>query len=464
MSRDRLWTDKSASRATGGRTTMPFEADGVAFDSRDVSASDLFVALSGSVTDGHRHVGDAFENGAAAAMVDHRPAGVPEASPLLLVVDTFQGLQDLAMTARRRTSARIAAVTGSVGKTGTKDMLHRVLMHQGLAHASDRSYNNQVGTPLSLARMPQAADYGVFEIGTNAPGEIRPLARMVRPHVALVTTIEPVHIGNFASEEALVEEKAAVFDGLDEGGVAIINADNRHAAALENHAARHGAAIVRFGTSRQADCRLVCRTPMVTGSRVRASVAGREFDYDLSLHGHHLALNSVAVLAAVDAMGGDIGEAAASLAAILPLPGRGARRCIALPGGRAVIIDETYNASPVAVRAALDVLAGTPTDPGGRRIAVLGDMAELGEDAALLHADLAEAAGAAADRVFTVGPLMDHLMDALPLPSRGGSARDSRTMAALLADCLRPGDVVLVKGSRRMGLESVVHAFAAREG
>ena len=464
MSRDRLWTDKSASRATGGRATMPFEAEGVAFDSREVSESDLFVALPGSATDGHRHVGHAFENGAAAAMVNHRPAGVPVASPLLLVVNTFQGLEDLARAARQRTSARIAAVTGSVGKTGTKDMLHRVLAHQGLAHASDRSYNNQVGTPLSLARMPQTADYGVFEIGTNAPGEIGPLARLVRPHVALVTTIEPVHIGNFASEDALVEEKAAVFDGLDGDGVAIINADNRHAATLEDHAARRGVTTVRFGASERAEFRLVRWTPVATGSRVRVAVADGQFDYDLSLHGRHLALNSVAVLAAVEALGGDIREAAASLAAILPLPGRGARRTVALPGGRAVVIDETYNASPVAVRAALDVLARTPTDPAGRRIAVLGDMAELGDDAALHHAGLADVAGAAADRVFTVGPLMDHLMNALPLACRGGSACDSHTMATRLADCLRPGDVVLVKGSRRMGLESVVKAFAGRGG
>ncbi len=464
MSRDRLWNDKSASRATGGRATMPFEAEGVAFDSREVCESDLFVALPGSVSDGHRHVGHAFENGAAAAMVNHRPQGVPVASPLLLVVDTFQGLEDLARAARQRTSARIAAVTGSVGKTGTKDMLHRVLAHQGLAHASDRSYNNQVGTPLSLARMPQATDYGVFEIGTNAPGEIGPLARLVRPHVSLVTTIEPVHIGNFASEEALVEEKAAVFDGLEEDGVAIINADNRHAAALEDRAARRGASIVRFGTSGRADFRLAHWTPVATGSRVRVAVADTQFDYDLSLHGRHLALNSVAVLAAVDALGGDIREAAASLAAILPLSGRGARRTIALPGGRAIVIDETYNASPVSVRAALDVLARTPTDPGGRRIAVLGDMAELGDDAACLHAGLADMTGAVADRVYTIGPLMDHLMDALPLACRGGSTCDSRTMATLLADCLRPGDVVLVKGSRRMGLESVVEAFVGKGG
>ncbi len=464
MNGDGLWNDRSASRATGGRTTMPFDAEGVAFDSREVCQSDLFVALSGSVTDGHRHVGHAFRNGAAAAMVNHRPAGVPAASPLLLVVDTFQGLEDLAREARQRTSARVAAVTGSVGKTGTKDMLHRVLAHQGLAHASDRSYNNQVGTPLSLARMPRATDYGVFEIGTNAPGEIGPLARLVRPHVALVTTIEPVHIGHFANEDALVEEKAAVFDGLEEGGVAIINADNRHAAALEDHAARRGVTTVRFGAAPRADFRLVHWTPVATGSRVRVAAAAGELDYDLSLHGRHLALNSVAVLAAVDALGGDLREAAASLAAILPLSGRGLRRTVALPGGRAVVIDETYNASPVSVRAALDVLAHTPTDPGGRRIAVLGDMAELGDDAACLHAGLAESAGAVADQVFTIGPLMDHLMDALPLECRGGSTGDSHTMAMLLADCLRPGDVVLVKGSRRMGLESVIEAIAGKGG
>ena len=260
-------------------------------------------------------------------------AGVPVASPLLLVVDTFQGLEDLARAARQRTSARIAAVTGSVGKTGTKDMLHQGAdAPGGLAHASDRSYNNQVGTPLSLARMPQAADYGVFEIGTNAPGEIRPLARLVRPHVALVTTIEPVHIGNFASEDALVEEKAAVFDGLEEDG----RRDHQCRQPPCGDPRRPCGAprrvkTVRFGASGQTDFRLVNWTPVATGSRVRVAVADTEFDYDLSLHGRHLALNSVAVLAAVDALGGDIREAAASLAAILPLSGRGARQTIALP-------------------------------------------------------------------------------------------------------------------------------------
>lgn len=460
MSRDILWTDRSASTATGGQATAPFEADGVAFDSREVSNSDLFVALAGRTTDGHRHVGQAFENGAAAAMVDHEPEGAPPSSPLLLVIDTSEGLDSLARAARRRTDARIAAVTGSVGKTGTKEMLRRVLEGQGPTHAGDKSYNNHVGTPLSLARMPQATRFGIFEIGTTAPGEIRPLACLVRPHVALVTTVEPVHLGNFHDENAIVEEKAAIFGGLEEGGVAIVNADNRHAAALARHAERCGAAdIVRFGASGRADFRLIDWTPTACGSRVSVSAAGIRYDYDLGLHGRHLALNSVAVLAAVQALGGDAGEAAAAFASIRPLPGRGTRHEIAVSGGTALVIDESYNASPVAVTAALEVLARTPTGAGGRRIAILGDMAELGHAAADAHAGLADAVRDAAQRVFTVGPLMDHLVDRLSLGYRGGSARDARAMAVLMTGHLRPGDVVLVKGSRRMGLDAVVDAL-----
>ncbi len=462
MSRDTLWTDRTASRATGGRATAPFEADGVAFDSREVRDSDLFVALAGTTTDGHRHVGQAFEKGAAAAMVSREPEDAPPpASPLLLVIDTSRGLGDLAREARRRTGARIAAVTGSVGKTGAKEMLRAVLARQGPTHASEKSYNNHVGTPLSLARMPAATRYGIFEVGTNAPGEVRPLSRMVRPHVALVTTVEPVHVGNFAGESALVEEKAAIFEGLEAGGVAVINADNRHAGALARHAGRCGARVVPFGSCAEAAFRLVDWSPTAAGSRVRMAAAGSVHDYTLGLHGRHLALNSVAVLAVVDALGGDIGEAAAAMADLEPPAGRGVRHAVALPGGIALVIDESYNASPVAVRAALEVLAATPTGPGGRRVAVLGDMAELGPAGPEAHAGLADAVHGSVDRLFTVGPLMNHLVDRLPLGCRGGSAHDAAAMADLLAGQLGPGDVVLVKGSRRVGLEAVVGAFTA---
>ena len=449
-----LWSDESAGAATGGQASAPFEADGVAFDSRRVAERDLFVALKGRRADGHGHVGHAFERGAAAAMVCRRPAGVPERAPLLLVLDTARGLDDLARAARARSGARIAAITGSVGKTGVKQALHHVLSRQGLAHASEKSFNNHVGTPLSLARMPPAARFGVFELGTNAPGEIGPLAQLVRPHVALVTTVEAVHIGHFACEEAIAREKAALFDGLEQGGVALINGDNRHGPLL---ARRGGRRVERFGSGSGCAHRLLAWTPQDSGSAVEAEIAGRRLSYRLALAGRHLALNSVAVLAAAHHMGADPVAAAHDLAALQPLAGRGRRHRIATRGGHATVIDESYNASPVSVRAALEVLAATE---GERRIAVLGDMLELGAGEEAAHVELAgDAMAAGVDLVFAVGPLACRLHGALPDERRGGATWDVGAMAELLAETVHPGDVVLVKGSRRIGLEAVVEAL-----
>ena len=460
MTAERLWTDETAAEATGGQASAPFEADGVAFDSRQVGERDLFVALKGRRADGHGHVGHAFEQGAAAAMVCRQPEGVPERAPLLLVLDTSNGLDDLARAARARSRARIAAVTGSVGKTGTKEALRHVLSRQGGAHASEKSFNNHVGTPLSLARMPPSARFGVFEIGTGAPGEIGPLAALVRPHVAVVTTVEAVHLGNFADEEAIAREKASLFDGLEEDGTALVNGDNRHAPLLTRLALRSGRRVERFGSGGDCAHRLLAWTPQDDGSRVEAEIAGRRVRYRLALAGRHLALGSVAVLAAVHRLGGDVAAAAHDLASLRPLAGRGRRHRIATADGHATVIDESYNASPAAVRAALAVLAAAAPEGGGRRIAVLGDMLELGAGEEAAHAGLAaDVVAGGVDLLFAVGPLMHRLYDAVPPARRGGAACDARAMAALLGDVVRPGDVVLVKGSRRVGLEAAVEAL-----
>jgi UDP-N-acetylmuramoyl-tripeptide--D-alanyl-D-alanine ligase len=459
---DWLWTHDEAEKATGGTSTAPWKARGVAFDSRAVVDDDLFVALKGETSDGHGYVVQAFRNGAAAALVERRPEDAAGTGPLLVVVDTSEGLDRLARAARARTGARIAAVTGSVGKTGTKEALRHVLSRQGLTHASEKSFNNHVGTPLSLARMPRDAAFGIFEVGTNAPGEIAPLSALVRPHVALITTVEPVHSGNFPGEDAIVAEKASIFDALEPGGIAIINADNRHAAALSAHAASVGAGrIVRFGQAADADVRLLSMKADGEGSLIEAEVEGVRVCYRLALAGRHQALNSLGVLAVVHQLGGDIAAAAAALGDIVPPPGRGVRHEIALAGGSALLIDESYNASPVAVRAALEVLAEVPTGKGGRRIAVLGDMLELGDNAVAQHIALAaDVERRKIDLVFAVGPLMNRLYGQLQASRRGGAAGDARAMAALLASVVRPGDVVLVKGSRRIGLEAVVEALA----
>lgn len=460
---DWLWTHDEAEQATGGTSTAPWQARGVAFDSRAVVDDDLFVALKGETSDGHGYVMQAFRNGAAAALVERRPEDAAGSGPLLVVVDTSEGLDRLARAARARTGARIAAVTGSVGKTGTKEALRHVLSRQGLTHASEKSFNNHVGTPLSLARMPREAAFGIFEVGTNAPGEIAPLARLVRPHVALITTVEPVHAGNFADEDAIAAEKAAIFDALEPGGIAVINADNRHGAALAAHAGAVGAgSIVRFGEAADADVRLVSLKPDSEGSLVEAAIDGRTIRYRLALAGRHQAINSLGVLAVVRCLGADVEAAAADLGDIVAPAGRGVRHEIALAGGSALLIDESYNASPVAVRAALDVLAQVPTAKGGRRIAVLGDMLELGDTAVAQHIGLAaDIERRRIDLVFAVGPLMNRLYGQLQTARRGGAAGDARAIAALLSSVIRPGDVVLVKGSRRIGLEAVVEALAA---
>ena len=459
-----LWTSAEAAAATGGHAPEPWSATGVSIDSRSVEAGDLFVALAGPNHDGHDFVEAAFERAAAAAMVSRRPERQSPGAPLLLVVDTFEGLRTLAARARERSDARVIAITGSVGKTGTKELLAGALAGCGPTHASAGNLNNHIGAPLSLARLPQDTAYGVFEVGMNHPGEIAPLSRLIRPHVALITTIAPAHTEAFSDLDAVADEKAEIFRGLQRSGTAVLNRDNAYFDRLAAAASAAGAGrIVSFGESPEADARLLSWQPGAAGGTVRAEIGGAALDYEIAFSGRHWALNSVAVLAAVHAAGAPTDRAARALGAVAPVAGRGVRYRIPLPGGLYELIDESYNASPAAVRAALATLAETATpEPGGRRLAVLGDMLELGGAAARWHAELAadvEAAGI--DLVFSAGPLMAHLHRVLEPRRRGAHAPDAERLADPLRAAIRPGDVVLVKGSLGSRMGPIVRRLVA---
>jgi UDP-N-acetylmuramoyl-tripeptide--D-alanyl-D-alanine ligase len=458
-----LWSAAEAAAATGGRSSRPWQATGVSIDSRTVAAGDLFVALAGPNFDGHDFVADALAKGAAAALVSRPPPGVADDAPLLSVADTQAALEALGAASRARTEAHIVGVTGSVGKTGTKEALRRAFERQSPTFASAGSLNNQWGVPLSLARMPRETAFGVFEMGMNHPGEIDALSRLVRPHVAVITTIEPAHLGFFPSVEAIADAKAEIFNGMDAHGAAVLNRDNPHFARLADAARARGLArILGFGAHADAAARLVDCHLYATASAVTASVMGEIVDYCVAIPGRHWVMNSLAVLAAVKAAGGDIAAAASAMSSLTALAGRGRRHTLAVAGGSAELIDESYNASPASMRAAFAVLAAIVPGPGGRRIAVLGDMLELGDDSARLHAALAEPlVEARVDLVFTVGREMRALHDSLPVERRGAHAATAAEMAEVVAERLRPGDVITVKGSfgSRMG-EVVKHLLA----
>ena len=457
-----LWTSSDAAAATGGRAPGDWSARGVSIDSRSVAAEDLFVALKGPKFDGHDYVAGALRAGAAAAMVSRQPEGVAGRARLLTVPDTMDGLRALGVAARARTNAKIIAVTGSVGKTGTKEALHRALGPQGLTAASAASFNNHWGVPLSLARMPREAAFGVFEIGMNHAGEITPLSRMARPHVAIVTTVEPAHIEFFDSVEAIADAKAEIFAGM-EGGAAVLNRDNAMFDRLSQAAKKAGVGrILAFGEHPAADARLITYATDCSGTSVEAIVCGRRIGYRLSQAGRHHAMNSLAVLAAVFAVGADVAAAARALGDLAPLPGRGIRHGVALKSGAFTLIDESYNANPASMRAAIETLAATRPGPSGRRIAALGEMRELGGRSRAYHAELAgvlEAGGI--DRVYACGGAMSAMMEALPRDRRGGFAGSSAALAKQIADEVRPGDVIVVKGSLASNMKAVVDALLA---
>ena len=459
-----LWRSADIAAATGGRATQPFEASGVAIDNRTLSPGDLFIALRGDNHDGHDFVGAAFDAGASAALVSRVPDNLPANTSLLIAPDTFEALWALARAARARPSARLVAVTGSVGKTGTKEMLALIFEAHGPTAATAGNFNNHIGAPLSLARFAPSSRYGVFELGMNHADEIRPLTKLVKPHVALITTVQRVHLENFGSIEGIADAKAEIFEGLTSDGTALINRDDTAlfdrllAAAKRAGAAR----VISFGAHRDADARLTQWYPDDDGGTVEAEIAGQALCYRVSLAGRHWALNSVAALAAAHAVGADLARGARALVALTPLKGRGARHEITVAGGTADLIDESYNASPVSIAAAIMTLGSRQIGPEGRRIAVLGDMLELGPDAARFHAELADAIERAGiDLVFAAGPLMTNLFSALPASRRGAHTPNSSALLPLVRSALRPGDVVLVKGSHGSRTDLIVAGLLA---
>jgi UDP-N-acetylmuramoyl-tripeptide--D-alanyl-D-alanine ligase len=459
-----LWTAADAMAATGGSTTTDWRATSVSIDTRSLTEDELFVALRGPNHDGHNFVGVALQRGAAAAMVDREIPGLPADAPLLRVNDTLTALEALGVAARARSHARIVAVTGSVGKTGTKEALRLALATSGATYASAGGLNNHWGAPLSLARMPPDAAYGVFELGMNHAGEIAALTRLVRPHIAVITTVEPAHLGFFPSVEAIADAKAEIFLGLEPGGVAILNRDNPYYSRLASTAERAGAVeVIGFGAHPNARVRLIDCVLDSRSSTVEVAFSGSTVRFHLAAPGRHWVMNSLAVLAAATAAGADVGSAAEALTGIMALPGRGRRHELAWRGGSLTVIDESYNASPAAMRAALSVLASTEPGPGARRVAVLGDMLELGDAAERLHRDLAESLDEArVDRVFLVGEVMAALYAILPEGRRGGWWRSAENAVPALIRFLEPGDVVTVKGSRAVGVSQIVEGLRAQ--
>ncbi len=446
-----VWTAAEAAAATGGSIAANWHVSGVSIDSRTVKKGELFIALQGHRYDGHEFVTTALARGATAAVVTRIPDGIVSVKSLLIVEDTRVALESLARQARVRSTSRVVAITGSVGKTSTKEMLRLVLAEQGLTHVSEDNLNNHLGVPLTLARMPAATDFVVLEMGMNHAGELSTLSRLARPNVGVITTVEAVHLESFTSMRGIADAKAELFTGMKRNGIAILNRDSKHFDYITRNAIDHGIKyIYSFGYHCDSDFKLYNCHMTNEGTLVRASILDQPAAYSLSTYGSHWAINSLAVLATVHAVGGHVSRAASALEKVQPLPGRGARLKLLVTAdcGSIEVIDESYNASPVAVRAAMEVLGAAHPGPGGRRIAVLGDMLELGESAAALHAELADSVlSNKIDLVFTAGPLMAYLHTALPPERRGRHAVNTAVLATHVVAATRPGDVVLVKGS-----------------
>jgi UDP-N-acetylmuramoyl-tripeptide--D-alanyl-D-alanine ligase len=382
----------------------------------------------------------------------------------LVVEDVLAGLVDLARAARARLGAQVIAVTGSVGKTSTKEALRRVLGAQGPTHASAASFNNHWGVPLSLARCPASVRFAIFEIGMNHAGEIEPLVQLVRPQVAIITTVEPVHLEFFAGIEAIADAKAEIFTGLESGGAVVLNRDNSQFARLTRHARKRGISrIVSFGANRKSDARLLDVSLHAACSAVHANILGHDVTYKLGMPGRHMAMNSLAVLAAASLAGADLALAALSLSQIEPAAGRGVRRALEVASGEATLIDESYNANPASMAAALNVLGRAAVGPHGRRIAVLGDMLELGPTGPELHRGLIDAIKANhIDLVYCCGPLMRNLWDALSTGKRGGYAESAAGLEAQAVGAIRAGDAIMVKGSLGSKMKTIVNALERR--
>lgn len=463
-----LWMAQELAGATGGTLRgNARDVGGISIDTRTLEKDDAFFAIKGDRLDGHEFVEKALGAGAALAVVEvARAKDFPAGSPLLLVEDTLEAMRRAGAAARARSTAQIVAVTGSAGKTGTKEALRLALEPSGETHASAASFNNHWGVPLSLARLSREAKFGVFEIGMNHAGEITPLVKLVRPHVAIVTTVEAVHLEYFSGIEAIADAKAEIFSGIEPGGAALINRDNSQFLRLEAAAKASGVDnVFGFGEAARAEVRLLDVALDEGSSSARADILGDEIIFKVGAPGKHLVLNALAVLAAVKLAGADLAKAALALGNLVPPVGRGRRTPLELPGGPGLLIDESYNANPASMRAALEVLGRAQTGRQGRRIAVLGDMLELGAEAVAEHAALAGPIDAAKiDLVFCCGPLMESLWDALPPSRRGAYAASASQLVPEALAALLGGDAVMVKGSNGSRTGIVVSAILEKFG
>ena len=461
-----LWHQIQADEATGGQSSANWSAMGISIDSRTTKPDDLFVALVGPNNDGHDYIEKAAEMGASAALVDIAHANnLAKASiPLLIVDDTTQGLVDLAKAARARSSAKIVAITGSVGKTGTKEGLACAFSELGTVHATEGNLNSQIGLPLMLARMPKNTQYGIFELGMDHAGQIERLSNILRPHVAVITTVQPVHMEFFEGIDGIADAKAEIFKGLVKGGVAILQREHpmfHHLRARARDCGVEFNNIISFGAHRDADVKLIRHCLDADGSDVTAIINDKTIEYRLGVPGEHQVINSLAILAVVSEISENATDAIKALATVQPLKGRGQRTIIELQGGGQLsIIDESYNASPAAMRAALKVLENTPTGKDGRHIAVLGDMLELGESARKIHESLAsDIIKNKIDLVFTTGPNMAYLSASIPENLRGHHAKDSIGLIRPLIDVVKDGDVAMIKGSLGSRMAPIVDAL-----
>ena len=452
-----LWTSAELRAATNGVLAAECVVKGVSIDSRSIAPGDVFIALRDQ-RDGHDFVADALARGAMAAMVDHAPQGAVDTAKLLMVGDTLAGLTALGAAGRARAMARVVGVTGSVGKTTTKEMLRVALGAFGATHASAASHNNHWGVPLTLARLPRDAAFAVIEMGMNNRGEIAPLSRLAQPQIGIITSIGTAHIGLLGSQAAIAAEKGDIIAGIAPGGTAILPADSSFAAELVARARDAGLAVLTHGEAAGADARLLSYQASPEGGMAEIALAGQHIALRLTTPGRHVALNACAVLAAVQALGLSPEKGAEALASFTAGAGRGALRRIRVAGGEALLIDDSYNASVASVRAGLAVLAAQPAK---RRIFAFGDMLELGAEGPAQHAALAPDAAQNSDLVFCCGPLSKYLFDALPAHQRGGHFPDSAALAPALRAALQPGDAVLVKGSLGSRMSLVIAALLA---
>jgi UDP-N-acetylmuramoyl-tripeptide--D-alanyl-D-alanine ligase len=472
MTKNPLWTAAEIARATGGTTTGTWTASGFSYDSRTVNPGDVFVAIRSDDFprlahtkggDGHNYIAAALAAGAAGVMAQTIPPELAQDPRVIKVSSTAEAWVDLGIAARNRFGGLVVGIAGAVGKTSTREMTRLVLNEFGQTHHSVGNYNNILGVPHTLAHCPVGHDYAVVEMGMDAPGEMRDLTRIVRPHAAIITTIALEHMENFPTGlDGIADAEAEIFDSMGPGGIAILNRDMDQYARVLGHARTAGLVkTVSFGEHQEADARLITCTEARNGTRVTAMIMGETVDYFIQ-GGKHLAMNALAVLLLAKVYELDLAKAATALARFAPVTGRGTQESLIIgdPNNPVILIDESYNASPAAMNAAFRVVALIDPGRGGRRIAILGDMLELGPTAPQLHADLALPIRAAGiDLVYTCGTLMKYLHEALPANTRGAHRDTSSELAKIVPDVLVPGDVVMVKGSKSSRMDVVVEAL-----